>query len=190
VAYTAQKFRLDRLAGQDLQVEIWVEASGMVPQIVKVAHPYGIPVYSSSGFTSTTANRETAERLAGADAVVLHVGDLDPSGVAIFDALESDVEAFMEDVSPGSYVRFERVAVTPEQAKLYDLPTAPPKRTDRRSNYQGATVQAEALPPDVLASEVQAAILEHIDEDVWQSTVERETQVRAALVKQVKELSL
>jgi hypothetical protein len=186
----AEDFQLHRLAGQDLQVEVWVEAAGMVPQIARVAHPYGIPVYSSGGFNSTTAKYEAAKRLEDEDAVVLHVGDLDPSGVAMFDSLEDDIQAFLRDLSSGGCVRFERVVLTPEQMERYALPTAPPKKTDPRSNYQGETAQAEALPPDILAEEVRAAILEHIDEDVWRETVEREEQERAALVKQIKELSL
>jgi hypothetical protein len=186
----AKNFKLDRLDGQDSVVEIWVEAAGMVPQIARVAHPYGITVYSSGGFNSTTAKYETAKRLEGQDAVVLHIGDLDPSGVAMFDSLEDDIREFLRDLSSTGFVQFERVVLTPEQMERYSLPTAPPKKTDPRSNYQGETAQAEALPPDILADEVRNAILEHIDEDVWNATVERETGERDALLKQIKELSL
>ncbi len=185
----AGRFRLTRLDGQDQHVEIWVEAAGMVPQVARVAHEYGIAVYSSSGFNSTTVKRDIAERLAHEErSVVLHIGDLDPSGVAIFDSLSEDVEAFFEGIDPEAVVWFERVAVTPEQAEEHDLPGSPPKRTDRRSNYQGQTVQAEALPPNVLAELVRDAILEHIDEDVWQETVEREVLERAALVERLDKL--
>jgi len=178
------KFRLTRLDGQPQHIEVWVEAAGMVPQIARVAHEYGITVYSSSGFNSTTVKRDIAERLACKQcSVVLHIGDLDPSGVAIFDALSEDVETFIEDIDPAAVAWFERVAVTPEQAEEHGLSGSPPKRTDRRRNYQGETFQAEALSPAVLAGEVRAAILEHIDQDVWLETVEREALERAALVE-------
>jgi hypothetical protein len=190
VGYWADDFQLNRLAGQDQLIEVWVEAAGMVPQIARVAHPYGIPVYSSGGFNSTTAKHEAAKRLEDEDATILHIGDLDPSGVAMFDSLEDDIQAFLRDLDTTGAVQFERVVLTPGQMDHYALPTAPPKKTDRRSNYQGDTAQAEALPPDVLAELVRDAILEHIDEDIWRETVDSEEQERAALVKQIKELSL
>lgn len=48
-----------------------------------------------------------------------------------------------------------RVAVTAEQVVTYNLPTAPPKTTDRRSFSGTAATQAEALPPDILAAIVR-----------------------------------
>jgi hypothetical protein len=54
-------------------------------------------------------------------------------------------------------VTISRLAVTPEQIAAYDLPTAPPKPTDRRA-FAGQTCQAEALAPDVLASILRDAI--------------------------------
>jgi hypothetical protein len=47
----------------------------------------------------------------------------------------------------GADVDFRRVAVTREQAVRYQLPTAPPKATDRRGGLECRTVQAEALDP-------------------------------------------
>lgn len=190
VGHWADNFRLNRLAGQDRLIEVWVEAAGMVPQVARVAHPYGIPVYSSGGFNSTTAKHEAAKRLEDEYATVLHIGDLDPSGVAMFDSLEDDIHAFLCDLDSTGAVQFERVVLTPGQMERYALPTAPPKATDRRSNYQGDTAQAEALPPDVLAEEVRDAILEHIDEDIWRETIEREERERTALIKQVEGLAL
>jgi hypothetical protein len=61
-------------------------------------------------------------------------------------------------------VRFERVAVTVEQIRRYQLPTAPAKAHDKRSAWVGGgTVQAEALPPDVLTAEVRQAVTSLID---------------------------
>ena len=53
----------------------------------------------------------------------------------MFSALAEDVIAFAE--AAGAGLEFERVAVTPEQIAAYDLPTAPPKTTDRRSFTAG-----------------------------------------------------
>src|SRR5262245_45052967 len=120
----------------------------MVPQLARVAHPFGVTVMSGGGFDSTTDRHNFAAALAGHDrpTEVLHIGDHDPSGVSMFLAFLEDVEAFTREL--GGSAIFTRLAVTPQQIGEYRLPTAPPKATDRRP-FAGETCQAEALPPDV-----------------------------------------
>ena len=80
----------------------------------------------------------------------------------MFGSLAEDVAEFA--LALGADVAFSRLAVTLEQVDLYGLPTAPPKPSDRRSFSGGdRTCQAEALPPDVLAGIVEAAIRERLD---------------------------
>ncbi|GGZ39709.1 hypothetical protein [Streptomyces bluensis] len=81
----------------------------------------------------------------------------------------------------GAEVEFERVAVTPEQVAAYNLPTAPPKATDRRSFSGTATTQAEALPPDILAAIVREANEAHRDPLVHRRMLEREEVERRAI---------
>src|SRR3954469_25615899 len=64
-------------------------------------------------------------------------------------------------------VRFSRLVVTPEQAIAWKLPTKPRKETDRRSFHgigddPDATVQAEAVPPDLLAQIVHVELSRRI----------------------------
>lgn len=79
----------NKLAGQDLHLEVWCEAAGMAPQLFYVAEPYSIPVYSSGGFDSLTSKKRLANRICeiGKRAVILHLGDHDPSGQSIFDSV-------------------------------------------------------------------------------------------------------
>jgi hypothetical protein len=177
----AQRYRIDRQRGQDSRLVVWCEAQGMVPQLERVAMPYSIPVYSSGGFDSVTAKHSVAEEFATMDDVcVLHIGDHDPSGVHVFGSLDEDISAFL-DVMGGS-AEFVRLAVIPEQIKRYDLPTAPPKTTDRRS-FVGLTTQAEALPPDLLASILDDAIRSRLDLEIYQQAMEEEISERAELAK-------
>ena len=79
--YSAQNFRFPRQRGQPRRLLIAVEAAGMVPQVERVAAPFGIPVSSGGGFDSLTAKHDLACLLAGwGRAEVLHIGDHDPSG--------------------------------------------------------------------------------------------------------------
>lgn len=130
----------------------------MAPMLARAADPYGVPVLSSGGFDSLTAKHYLARELArvaqaGQRAEVLRIGDLDARGVHLFTALAEDVGAMCYGLDADSAPPFTRLAVTPAQAEARDLPSAPPKPTDRRA-FTGETVQANAKPsaPPVAAS--------------------------------------
>lgn len=139
----------------------------MLPQLYRVAERYSIPVYSSGGFDSLTAKKRLSDRICekGKPAIILHLGDYDPSGQSIFDSVAEDVSAFVAQDRPWATVSvdFRRVALTGDQVSAYDLPTAPPKATDSRTKtWEGGTCQLEALPPDEIAKIVRSAILKSI----------------------------
>jgi hypothetical protein len=186
-ARRAREYRRDRQEGQYATIELWTEAAGMAPQLAKVAHRYSIPVYSSGGFSSLTAVRDIVNRAIRwqGTTVVLHVGDYDPSGVAIFDAIAADAAAFVEadrHIQTTAIVP-QRVALTRAQVVEHDLPTAPAKTSDRRSrSWRGETCQLEALAPDVLAQIVEAAIIEHFDAAVLREVLNQEKTDRAELL--------
>jgi hypothetical protein len=188
-ARRARSYRRDRQHGQDHDIELWTEAAGMMAQLERVAGEYSVPVYSGGGFVSLTAVRDLVDRVTDRDrpTVLLHVGDYDPSGESIFETITEDAGRFLEDdaLLPGiHYIEAERVAVLPFHVWLYGLETAPPKSTDSRSaRWQGdATVQAEALPPDVLATLVRTAIESWQDEDTRDDVIAAEDRDRATLL--------
>src|SRR5262245_21299040 len=178
----AKKFTLDHSAGQATRLVVICEAGGMVPQLERVAHPFGATVMSGGGFDSTTDRHNFAAALAGHDrpTEVLHIGDHDPSGVSMFLAFLEDVEAFTRE--RGDSAIFTRLAVTPQQIVEYRLPTAPPKATDNRA-FSGQTCQAEALPPDVLANILRSAIEERVDQRVLDRVLRQERRIRRELIK-------
>ena len=96
-------------------------------------------------------------------------------------SLDEDVQALIEDL--GGEVTFTRLAVTPAQIVQIGLPTAPPKDTDRRA-FSGATCQAEAIAPDVLARIVRDAIDARLDRDASARVMkcERKTQRNLARI--------
>ena len=102
--------------------------------------------------------------------------------------LADDVRAFLRVLH--GLAEFERVAVTEAQIREYNLPTAPAKITDRRS-FSGvdgdptATVQAEALPPDILADIVRSAVTADLDTAVYENVLASETEKRERLIKSI-----
>jgi len=173
----AENYRRNLLATQPVHIEVWCEASGMVFQLAEVAEKFSIRVYSSSGFDSLTAKKELAERICtiGKPAVILHLGDFDPSGESIFEAQAEDVAAFVATDRPWNdvTVRFERVALSAAQVEAYRLPTAPAKKSDSRSKrWDGETCQLEALAPDVIAGILRRAIGGLLDADQFQQDMD------------------
>lgn len=188
--WQAEGFTLDRQQGQPLRLWLLCEAAGMAPMLARAADAYGVPVLSSGGFDSLTAKHDLARELArvaqaGQGAEVLHIGDLDPSGVHLFTALAEDVGAMCYGLDSESAPAFTRLAVTPAQAEAMDLPSAPPKETDRRA-FTGETVQAEAIPPDVLSALVRQAIEARQDGDTLRAVLAREADARADLIERLE----
>jgi hypothetical protein len=156
--------------------------------LARVANPFGVPVLTSGGFDSLTAKHDLARELAdemetGVGAEILHLGDLDPSGEHLFTSLAEDVAAMCQTLC-GVEPAFTRLAVTREQADRLDLPTAPPKPTDRR-RFTGGTVQCEALDPATLAGILRDAITTRRDYDAAADLMTLEADFRDALVAQL-----
>lgn len=181
---TANDYHIDRQRGQARRVVLWCEAAGMAPQLERVGRPYSVPVYSSGGFDSVTVKHDMAETFAERPTLVLHVGDHDPSGVHIYGSLVADILAFGEDL--GADVEFSRLAVLPAHIEQFNLPTAPPKATDHRA-FTGQTVQAEALPPDVLADLILTGITTSLDMAAYGRALNEEAAERDELVAWLEE---
>jgi hypothetical protein len=177
----AEQFRLDRQDGQTVRLIFAVEAAGMLPQIQRIADPFGITVQSNGGFDSLTAKYHLAAKLGQLRCVeVLHIGDHDPSGVHLFSSMAEDVQAIAEDLGFDADIRFSRLAVTPAQIAEFNLPTAAAKPTDRRS-FDGETVQCEAIPPNILSDIVRTAIKQRLDQDAYAKVLDAERDIRARL---------
>lgn len=95
------------------------------------------------------------------------LGDHDPSGVDAWREFQDKVRGF----APDADVHFERLAVTPGQIELYNLPTRPTKSSDSRSGgFVGGSVEVDAIPPTTLRRIVEDAITQHIDPEALRLT--------------------
>lgn len=119
---------------------------------------------------------------------MLQIGDHDPSGMHLFSSLADDVSALIRDLGLPGRAAFERLAVTPAQIVELNLPTATPKSTDRR-RFEGETVQAEAIAPDVLVRIVREAIEARINPVVLATTLAREQRDRERLMANLDRLA-
>jgi hypothetical protein len=189
----AEEYSCDLQAGQRVFVEIWVETASLAPQVARIAHEYGVPVYSSSGESALEARRNIALRAAqraqyGIKTLVLQIGDFDAKGVEIFRVMEADALAFAAAHGADGMVACQRLAVTVEQVEQNQLDRDPVKMPKGDKQPPGPPLpfntQAEALNPEQLAEVVRAGIERYTDRRVratarTRSNVERATVIRA-----------
>jgi hypothetical protein len=180
----AETYAKDLTVNQPARVVVFTEGAGMVRQFHTVARDYTIPVYSPGGWDSITLKHTTAARAVREfeaterQTVVLHTGDLDPDGVALFEAFAQDVEAFIEDYGyePEEVIRFRRVMILPEQAALLPASGRTPfsKAEIKEKNYRGQRwpldykAELQALPMQVRLRLMREAIESELDLDQLQ----------------------
>jgi hypothetical protein len=177
----AAMYRRDYWAGQACRVEIWCEKDALTGVIRPVCYEYGVTYVATRGFPSLTLVYESAVEMARAGCLfrVYYFGDHDASGRAIDRNLESELSRH------GALVVVERVALEPWQIEEYRLPTRPGKTADSRhrgfaAEFGDASVELDALPPDVLTGLVRDSIVGNIDGQEWArvqriEALERET---------------
>jgi hypothetical protein len=190
----AQGFWRDVQADQNgPRIQVWCESAGMRPQLSRVCDPYSVPVYSCGGFNSLTAIRQIVDSCVedtDGPTVVLHLGDCDPSGHSVFQAVFEDVAAFLERDRrhPAQTFLAERVAITFDQIEQYGLSADPIKTKDDRSRVwieRGLThkTEVEALDPGTIATLLREALERHVDLHVIDAVRELQAQDRVALTE-------
>lgn len=152
---------------QDAEVIIISEKEAITGTILPVTGEWDVELGVTRGYSSETFCHSIAETVAvntwhGKTTYVYNVGDHDPSGENAWEVFQERVT----DFEPDGDVEFERIAVTPAQIAEYDLMTRPTKKSDTRSaRFRGESVEVDAIPPTTLRELVEAAIVQHIDED-------------------------
>lgn len=147
---------------QEVHVELWVEKDAITSVVRPVTEEWDVPIMVARGYSSESFLWSTAQALIadGRPAVIYQLGDHDPSGVDAWRHIKSKLNDFAEGVD----LTFRRLAVTPAQVEEYSLPTRPTKASDSRSrNFEGDSIEVDAVPSPILRSIVQDAIEEHID---------------------------
>ena len=137
-------------------VEVWVESRSLVGVLQRDCEELAVSLYPCGGFASMTLAYEAADYLnAVCDtyAVVLYLGDHDPSGLIIDESLERELRTHL-DIP----LTFRRLAINAEQIERYSLPTKPRKATDRRRLDIRETVEAEAMPAATMRAIVREAV--------------------------------
>lgn len=196
-----QEYKRDKLHRQPRNIRVMCEAAGMMPQLARVCRRYSVPVWSCSGFDSLTYKHDLARSIhddaqyVGKGTIVLHLGDLDPSGYSIYESMREDVLRFVaedllvfpDELEDKHGIALRRVALEREHVNRFGLTTYPPKSSDGRSRSwieEGLdTCQLEALPPDVLADVLADTIEQFLDPAILDEDRELEQSERRKITR-------
>lgn len=144
-------YRADLWRDAPLRCEVWVESRSIASVLIDDCDELAVSLFPCGGFSSLSfvhsAAEEHNERDDGRPLIVLYVGDYDPAGVLIDLALEREMRRHLK---PSIDLIFNRLGINAEQIECHDLPTKPRKGSDRRSLHVAETVEAEAMPANIL----------------------------------------
>lgn len=174
-------------ANQFAHVEVWLEKEALAGVLCEVTDEWDVPLMVTRGYPSLSFLHSAAQTIRHNQkpTFIYYFGDHDPSGVDI----SRNVEDRLWEFSDRAF-EFERVAVTPEQIDEFDLPTRPTKTTDSRAkNFEGESVEVDAIPPAMLRQMCETCITQHVDEVRLAAMRETEAAERETLSKVLEAFS-
>ena len=198
IEQAARQFRHDKWADQPNRVEVWIEKDALIGVLEQVCPRLDVNYFSCRGYTSQSEVWGAAQRLRsyinnGQRAIVLHLGDHDPSGIDMTRDIKDRLRRFiavdlMHDhgISGANAMtevrnkfRIDRIALNMDQVEHFNPPPNPAKITDSRyaayvELHGRESWELDALPPDVLAALIEASVAEYRDEEKWAVATARE----------------
>ena len=165
-------------------VEIWLEKDALSGVIYPITSMYDVPLMVARGYASLSFLHSAAEYINDLEVPVFiyHLGDFDPSGVNAGEKIEQT----LREMAPDADIHFERLAVTPAQIRVWDLPTRPTKTSDSRSKGFGEiSVELDAMEPQTLRRLVQAVIEVHLPPKQYEILKAAEESERALIWQRV-----
>jgi len=177
LADAASSYRRALWHDTDDEVMVFTEKDAISGVILPVTEAWDVPLGVLRGYCSESFAHSVAQSIINSNVrrtgttYVYQLGDHDPSGVGAWDDFTRKVTAFIGADRPDieDWVRFERLAVTPEQIAAYGLPTRPTKTKDPRAKgFGGGSVEVDAIRASTLRQIVSDAITQHIDQDAYE----------------------
>jgi len=145
-------YALDTRKGQSTYIEVWVEKEALAGVLERACKPLDVSYFSCKGYVSQSAMWRAARRIIRQDsdkAIILYLGDCDPSGVDMSRDIQDRLELFAADCC------VERIALNFDQIDEYNPPPNPAKVTDSRyANYieefGNESWELDALDPRII----------------------------------------
>ena len=162
---TAYNYRKSLWQEQNGLLEIWLEKEALAGVIYPTTAEWDVPLMVVKGYPSVSFMHAAAQQIARASERgrrnhIFYFGDRDPSGMDIYRHIGEELTEF----APKASIEMKHVAVTEAQVKEWNLPSRPTKRTDSRAkNWEGDSVELDAIHPEMLRQLVRDCISSVID---------------------------
>lgn len=186
-----QQYRRPRWADQPNYVELWLEKKALVGILEPVANEHHIHLVFNKGYGSITAIYQAAQRFAeqlalGKRCYLLYFGDHDPSGEDMVRDIRDRLTLF-----GAPDVEVEKVALTMDQVKKYNLPPNPAKSSDSRADayvaeHGNKSWELEALRRHQIRQMGDAAVDALVDHDLLAPVLKAEKVIAARTKKSKK----
>jgi hypothetical protein len=172
-----RSYKLDRWRDQANYVELWVEKDALAGVLAPIAVKHHVTLMVNRGYSSQSAMYESARRfIAHPDhnAVLLYLGDHDPSGEDMVRDVEERLSMFgVEDL------HVEKLALTMDQIEHYAPPPNPTKLSDSRAaayveKFGHESWEVDALNPRTLTGIIERAIKRFCDTEEMARVIARE----------------
>jgi len=196
----ARQFRLDKWLNQPVHIEVWGEKDALSGVVESACRPLDVPYLACRGFASQSEMWRAAMRLVEAcrrtyamtdgtersrRAVILHLGDHDPSGIDMTRDNRERLALFCEHhgVRPPTV---KRLALNMDQVETYNPPPNPAKSSDSRyadyaEKFGDESWELDALDPQVIVNLITANVLAYRNEAIWEVDSVREATYRTLL---------
>jgi len=185
----ARSFRVDLWKDQPCYVEVMVEKDALSGILEPVCSRCDVRFTANKGYSSSSAMYEAGKRIALAikgnkEAHLFYLGDHDPSGID----MTRDIIDRLELFTYGQDIETVRLALNMNQIEEWKLPTNPAKETDSRfaaylHQFGESSWELDAVEPKTLASLVEDAVTELIDDALWQDANDRQEAMRQKLIE-------
>lgn len=175
LTWAARDYHEDMWKNQAFRIEVWIEKDALLGMIENICDTLDVPYFSCRGYVSQSEMWVAAQRMIryareGKTAILLHLGDHDPSGIDMSRDIRDRLYGFDVDVE------VRRIALNYDQILKYKPPPNPAKTTDSRYKryileYGPDSWELDALEPTVLNKLIDDRISdEFIDLKKWQKS--------------------
>lgn len=194
VSVGSQQFAVDFSTDQSVYVEVWVEKEALAGVVERSCARVRCPSFSCRGYASQSSLWSAARRIydcayntddyvPAKRAVILHLGDHDPSGIDMTRDIRERMSAFLShwvrEYGPAEGIELEvqRIALNMDQIEQYNPPPNPAKLSDSRASkyverFGYRSWELDALEPKTL----DALIVDRI-RDLRDAEVQRRHEV-------------
>ena len=189
---TIANYRLERWAGQNNYVELWVEKDALAGVLAPLAEEHHVTMMVNKGYSSQSALYSSSKRFLeasdeGKDLILFYLGDHDPSGEDMVRDIQTRLGMF------GAELEVRKLALTMPQIDKYKPPPNPTKLTDSRAaayveKFGNSSWEVDALPPQRLAQIIRDEFEDVIDMELMDEIKEQEEADKKELLKAVAQI--